>query len=96
MNNLSYVFKKRGANTPDETGLKTQFQKIYRGPTNPAGIHQYTLFETFWENLGLRGAVFDAKIPSDNEEQYKEKSKVSFINLVDDLNSPIYSFINVK
>lgn len=48
----------------------------------------YPLFDTFWNNTGLRGTVF----PNRTELQ----AKTDFVSMINDLNSILYSFINIK
>jgi hypothetical protein len=64
-----------------KTKIKEQFQKIYQA-------NDYAIFETFWQNEGLRGTLF----PEKSEAQ----AKADFINYSTNLNSNLYYFINVE
>jgi hypothetical protein len=64
-------------------------QKIYQGPMNATGTYTYPLFDTFWNNTGLRGSVFTRTLKS-------EALRDEFPLLVDNLSSLLYSFIEIK
>lgn len=83
MNNLRYVFKKRGSK-PDMTVLKNQFQKIYQA-------NDYAIFDTFWQNEGLRRTLFE-----NSDEDDKEAAFADFQALVNTTSSAIYNFITVN
>lgn len=67
-------------------------QNLYKGVQvmSSAGNleYSYPLFDTFWNNTGLRGSLF--------ENMDEEEAKSNFISLVGNLNSSIYSFIEIK
>lgn len=56
--------------------------------------NQSSDFFTFWNNAELRG-IFPEKNPNDSNEQYREKSKLSFVGLVNNYGSALYSFIQI-
>jgi hypothetical protein len=71
-------------------------QNLYKGGqvVTPTGNLEYTypLFDTFWNNTGLRGTVFPLReFPGDNADALKD-----FEALVNNTSSLIYNFIYVK
>ncbi len=56
----------------------------------------FPLFDTFWNNAGLRGTVFPIKIPTDTPQQFEQKSKAIFKEMVDTFDPKIYSFIQIN
>jgi hypothetical protein len=80
LNDLAYVFKNRG--NVNTTLIKNAFQKLYQA-------RDFAIFDTFWNNAGLRGELFTSTIRS-------EALRDEFPILVNNLNSLLYSFINIK
>jgi hypothetical protein len=79
----------------------SQIKSLYQGPntgTTAAPTYTYPLFDTFWNNEGLRATLFGAKPTNDSPEKFKEDSKIEFIRLVSDstFSNSLYSFINIK
>ncbi len=71
-------------------------QNLYKGVQvmSPAGnpVYSYPLFDTFWNNTGLRGTVFEGRdFPDEREEALED-----FKNLVNSISSELYNFIQVK
>lgn len=55
----------------------------------------YPLFETFWNNTGLRGSLFGPNIDPNDEIIYNSK-KLLFIDWVLNQNPLIFNYIEVK
>lgn len=93
MTNLAYVIRRRDLEQTkvDEKLqiLKEDFQKIYKGKGD------YTIFETFWNNTGLRAELFPG-LPLVITDKVESDSKIIFIDLVDTFNPKLYSFIQIK
>jgi hypothetical protein len=67
-------------------------QLCQQGPkkgTTAAPTYTYPIFDTFWNNEGLRATLFTKTIKS-------EALADEFPLLVNNFNSLLYSFINVK
>lgn len=71
--------------------IKQKMQNLYKGVQvmSPAGILEYTypLFDTFWNNVGFRGAgkLFGTRNENDDLTFFK--------TLINDTESILYSFI---
>lgn len=99
MTNLAYVIRRRDLEQTkvDEKLqiLKEDFQKIYKGKGD------YTIFETFWNNTGLRAELFQQP-EGEIDPDLKEASFDIFKGLVNiDLTMPnnsniLYNFIQIK
>ncbi len=56
------------------------------------GTFDYHLFNTFWNNTGLRGTVFEGRdFPDEREDALED-----FKKLVNSISSDLYNFIQVK
>ena len=87
MNALKYYFKARYKQTTStETEfkdiIKENFQKVFRADN-------YKIFDTIWNNQALRDVLFPG-------EDIKDEGEIAFIDLVNNFNSSLYSFINIK
>lgn len=87
LNDLAYIFKNRG--NVNTTLIKNAFQKLYQA-------RDYAIFDTFWNNAGLRGELFPRPANLPDEDDYLNDSKAKFVNFVGNLNPIIYSFIEIK
>jgi hypothetical protein len=87
LNNLAYVFKNRG--NVNTTLIKNAFQKLYQA-------RDYAIFDTFWNNAGLRGELFPGLPIQPIPQAIKDLKKIDLKNMVDTKNPILYNFIKIK
>jgi hypothetical protein len=68
-------------------------QEIY---TTTAPTYTYPIFDTFWNNEGLRATLWPNLPLEPIPQAIKDLKKIDFINKVISFDPSFYSFINVK
>ena len=83
---LAYFFNKRDA-IQSADDVKGVFQSIFKGTKNADGSYNYEIFDDLFNNIALRNKLINIDSP--------KSPKVQFSELVNDLESKLYQFINV-
>jgi hypothetical protein len=72
---------------------------LYQGPntgTTTAPTYTYPIFDTFWNNEGLRATLFTRPPALTNDDDYLAFGKTKFIEFVNNNGSILYAFISIK